>query len=205
MPNTRKPESSSRAAILEAATAEFIDHGYAGVRMEHVAKRAGYNKALVYKHFGDRQGLFEAVLEAAIAGRRVVLEHEPRDIGDAMTAWSDAAFAAPGYGKLLMREAMEHVGDAPVHAEQRAAYYARQVAGVAQAQSLGRLPAGVEPRFLFLALMSIVTLPSLLPQVTAMVTGEDPSGVVFHKAWHRFLADFAAALASEPGDVADHD
>lgn len=205
MPNTRNPETSSRAAILEAATAEFIDHGYAGVRMEHVAKRAGYNKALVYKHFGDRQGLFEAVLEAAIAGRRVVLEHEPKDIGDAMTAWSDAAFAAPGYGKLLMREAMEHVGDAPVHADQRAAYYARQIAGVAQAQSLGRLPAGVEPRFLFLALMSIVTLPSLLPQVTAMVAGEDPSDAAFHKGWHRFLTDFAAALASAPGDVVAHD
>lgn len=29
-------------AILEAAIEEFIERGFAGVRMEHVAKRAGY-------------------------------------------------------------------------------------------------------------------------------------------------------------------
>lgn len=197
----RPPGSKSHAAILEAATEEFIARGFDGVRMEHVAKRAGFNKALVYKHFRDRKGLFQAVLESAIAGRRVVLDHEPRDLGEAMIAWSDAAFSAPDYGKLLMREALEHGRDAPVLAAERSAYYARQVAGVAQAQSLGRLPAGLDPRFLFLALMSVVTLPSLLPQAAGLATGEDPAGDAFQAGWRAFLAAFADALASsQPED-----
>jgi AcrR family transcriptional regulator len=49
---------SAREAILEAAVQEFVEHGYDGVRMEHVARRAGCNKALVYRYFGDRDLLW---------------------------------------------------------------------------------------------------------------------------------------------------
>jgi len=67
MTESRRPDSWY--AILDAAELEFLERGYAGVRMEHVADRAGYNKSLVYRHFGGREGLWEAVLERVAARR----------------------------------------------------------------------------------------------------------------------------------------
>lgn len=185
----------SRAAILAAAAAEFVERGYAGARMEHIARRAGYNKALVYRHFGDRAMLFEAVLESVFAGRRAVLERQPRGLADVLAAWSDASFAAPAYGKLLMREALEHEGAEPALADERRRYYAEQVAGVATAQARGRLPAGMEAKHLFLALLAVTNLPALLPNVTGLVSGEDPKSDAFQKGWRKFLKDLAKALA----------
>lgn len=193
--------TDSRQAILAAAREEFLERGLCGVRMEHVAKRAGYNKALIYRHFGDRDGLFSAVLEAAFKGRRAVLEEEPPELGAALTAWSDAAFAAPDYGKLLMREALDAAMDAPVLESERRDYYRRQVEGVAKAQSLGRLPDDLDPSLLFLALMSVVCLPAFLPQVTALATGRDVESDAFQEEWRGFLRAFAATIGDDgPND-----
>ena len=194
--DAKPPPPDSRAAILAAATEELAERGFDGMRMEHVAKRAGYNKALVYKHFKDRTQLFEAVLAAAFSGRRAVLERQPRWLGDAMAAWSDAAFAAPAYGKLLMREALEYREPEPVLAAERARYYREQVTGVAEAQARGRLPADLPANFLFLALMSMVCMPAFLPNVTALATGLDPNSEDFQQEWREFLRAFAAMLGA---------
>jgi|GEM_PF-750263 len=194
------PPQDSRAAILAAATEEFIERGLEGVRMEHVAKRACYNKALVYKHFKDKPQLFRAVLEAAFTGRRAVLERQPRWLGDAMATWSEAAFAAPAYGKLLMREALDQPGESPVLAEERARYYGEQISGVAEAQARGRLPGELPPKYLFLALMSVVCMPAFLPNVTSLVTDQDPSSDAFQQEWRTFLEGFARALGAPAGD-----
>ncbi len=59
---TRDPERT-RAAILRAATAEITAKGLTGARVDAIAKRAGINKRMLYHYFGDKQGLYLAVLE----------------------------------------------------------------------------------------------------------------------------------------------
>ena len=59
---TRDPERT-RAAILSAATAEITAKGLTGARVDAIAKRAGVNKRMLYHYFGDKQGLYLAVLE----------------------------------------------------------------------------------------------------------------------------------------------
>lgn len=61
---------ASRERILEAATAEFAAHGLGGARVDRIAARAGANKALLYYYFGDKDGLFRAVLEGMYEGIR---------------------------------------------------------------------------------------------------------------------------------------
>lgn len=56
-----------RRSILDAALAEFLDHGYVGAGMDRVAARAGASKVTVYAHFADKRALFEAVFTQAIA------------------------------------------------------------------------------------------------------------------------------------------
>lgn len=48
--------------ILDAAAEEFGRKGFAGAKVEAIAKRAGVNKAGLYYHVGNKEKLYEAVL-----------------------------------------------------------------------------------------------------------------------------------------------
>src|SRR5688500_1512327 len=67
---TRDPERT-RAAILAAATQEFTANGLTGARVDAIASRARVNKRMIYHYFGDKEGLYLAVLEATYASIRV--------------------------------------------------------------------------------------------------------------------------------------
>ena len=60
----RDPEGMQRK-ILDAATAEFADHGYGGARVERISRRARTVDRMLYYYFGSKEALFRAVLEAA--------------------------------------------------------------------------------------------------------------------------------------------
>lgn len=52
-----------RAAILDAAAAAFVADGYAGVRMERVAREADVSTATLYGYFKGKEALLAAVIE----------------------------------------------------------------------------------------------------------------------------------------------
>jgi TetR/AcrR family transcriptional regulator len=56
---------SSRQAILMAAEEIFARDGFSGARIDAIAERAGYNKSLIFHHFGDKLGLYQAVVQCA--------------------------------------------------------------------------------------------------------------------------------------------
>lgn len=60
----RRDAAATRAALLAAAVAEFSRHGYAGARVDEIAKLAGINKQLVYHYYGSKEDLYQAALEA---------------------------------------------------------------------------------------------------------------------------------------------
>jgi AcrR family transcriptional regulator len=66
---SRDPERT-QAQILAAATAEFTAKGLGGARVDEIARRARVNKRMIYHYFGDKDGLYLAVLEAAYSGIR---------------------------------------------------------------------------------------------------------------------------------------
>src|SRR4051812_11098028 len=57
----RNPQRS-RERILGAALAEFAAKGFAGARVEAIARRAGLSKQLISHHFGGKSGLYRAVM-----------------------------------------------------------------------------------------------------------------------------------------------
>ena len=59
---TNKSEAKTQA-ILQGAIEEFLKGGYAATSMDKVAKAAGVSKATVYSHFGDKENLFNAVIQ----------------------------------------------------------------------------------------------------------------------------------------------
>src|ERR1700754_2019020 len=67
--NARDPDRT-RAVILAAATDEITAKGLGGARVDEIAARAGVNKRMIYHYFGDKDGLYLAVLEATYAAIR---------------------------------------------------------------------------------------------------------------------------------------
>src|SRR3954468_5380522 len=51
-----------RRAIIEAATTVFLRNGYLGTSMDEIAARAKVSKQTVYKHFADKERLFEEIV-----------------------------------------------------------------------------------------------------------------------------------------------
>jgi TetR/AcrR family transcriptional regulator len=52
--------------ILDAATNVFSESGFAGARVDEIARRAGVNKATLYYHIGDKKALYAEVIHRVI-------------------------------------------------------------------------------------------------------------------------------------------
>ncbi|WP_416063343.1 TetR family transcriptional regulator [Rhodococcus indonesiensis] len=59
----RRNSDLTRENILEVATAEFADKGLSGARVDEIAERTQTTKRMIYYYFGDKEGLYRAVLE----------------------------------------------------------------------------------------------------------------------------------------------
>ena len=60
-------ETSSRSAILRAATEEFALKGYAGARTDGIARAAGVKHTLLFYHFKKKEQLYGVVLETVFS------------------------------------------------------------------------------------------------------------------------------------------
>jgi AcrR family transcriptional regulator len=63
-PRVRDAERT-RAEIIDVATHEFADQGYAGARVDDIAAKTRTTKRMIYYYFGGKEGLYLAVLERA--------------------------------------------------------------------------------------------------------------------------------------------
>lgn len=68
-PRTRAPEQTRRE-ILDAATAEFSEKGFAGGRVDDIAARTRTTKRMIYYYFGGKKPLYAAVLERLYGAMR---------------------------------------------------------------------------------------------------------------------------------------
>jgi AcrR family transcriptional regulator len=73
-PRRRDPQRT-QTEILDVATSEFAARGYSGARVDEIAARTRTTKRMIYYYFGDKEGLFVAVLQRAYARIRA-LEQE---------------------------------------------------------------------------------------------------------------------------------
>lgn len=71
----------TRAKLIDAAGYEFAEKGYDGATVRSICERAGANLASVNYHFGDKEGLYVAV---------VMVAHESRpDVGAVLAGGED--------------------------------------------------------------------------------------------------------------------
>lgn len=66
---TRNAEET-RERILQAGLNEFAAHGFSGARIDRIAAAAAINIRMLYHYFGDKAGLYVAVLERVLGNLR---------------------------------------------------------------------------------------------------------------------------------------
>jgi AcrR family transcriptional regulator len=59
-----KKSDQTKDKILAAALDEFASKGFAGTRVDQIARAAGVNKAMIYYHFAGKQDLFDQLFQS---------------------------------------------------------------------------------------------------------------------------------------------
>jgi AcrR family transcriptional regulator len=59
--------AETRAKLLAAGRKAFAEHGYDAASMDHFTANVGLTRGALYHHFGDKRGLFQAVVSAVDA------------------------------------------------------------------------------------------------------------------------------------------
>lgn len=59
--------AASQQRILDSAEREFGARGFAGARLRDIGVAAGVQTALIHHYFGDKRGLYRAVLDRALS------------------------------------------------------------------------------------------------------------------------------------------
>jgi TetR/AcrR family transcriptional regulator, mexJK operon transcriptional repressor len=102
------PEENGRwvrkhRAILDAATAVFLRHGYLGASMDEVAARAGVSKQTVYTHFADKERLFTEIVAATVDEAGDLVHAEVRQLRDSGDLEADLRDLARRQLRLVMQ------------------------------------------------------------------------------------------------------
>jgi AcrR family transcriptional regulator len=109
-----RPARVSPDRILAAAALEFSERGYAGARVDRIARRARVNKAMLYYHFGSKQGIYRTLLRKTFGDIAHQLEtiaataHPPAERLDAaVTAMAVFIEAHAYFPSIMLREIAE--------------------------------------------------------------------------------------------------
>ncbi|GLY43293.1 HTH-type transcriptional repressor [Amycolatopsis sp. NBRC 101858] len=133
----RDPEAKRRA-LLEAALAEFAEHGIAGARVDRLAGRAGCSAGLVYTYFGSKEELFDAVFDEVVVRTTEQAPITPHDLPEYAGALFDGQTAHPEVMRLATWHRLEQQGGRPAIEAVTRANQAK-IDAIRQAQEEGRL------------------------------------------------------------------
>lgn len=73
-PRWRRRKEQRPSDIIAAALAVFAEKGFAGARIEEIARRAGLSKGAVYLYFPTKEDLFRAVVQTAVLPNIAAIE-----------------------------------------------------------------------------------------------------------------------------------
>jgi AcrR family transcriptional regulator len=137
-----------RTAVLDATVAELVEHGFAGLTVEAVSRRADVNKTTIYRRWGGREGLIVDAVET-FAAAQVDLP-DTGTIEEDLRLWARSVLktlTGPISGALV-RAVFSGAGDSSEVRELRHRFWLRRAALVRplidQAVRRGQLPIGTD-------------------------------------------------------------
>ena len=171
-PAKRRPRDAqaTKELLLAAATEEFSEHGLAGARIDRIAERAGANKRLLYVYFGDKNQLFDSVLERQFSQVTEAVALTPEDLGAYAGARFDHLLANPQLARLSAWRAFERIE--PSELERRR--YQTKIAAIAAAQQAGKLYDGMSALDMFALVLRMADGWLSAPVALTALAGKDP-------------------------------
>ncbi|MFE3580445.1 TetR family transcriptional regulator [Streptomyces vinaceus] len=136
-----RDSSATKARLLDAAFSEFAAYGIAGARVDRIAEAAQANKRLIYVYYGNKEQLFDAVLQRALETGSESVPFNADDLPGYAGAVFDHLVAQPSLMRLVVWKQLERPGVTDTEAES----YRGKIAVVEEAQRAGRVDAALDP------------------------------------------------------------
>jgi AcrR family transcriptional regulator len=191
-PGPGRPAADDRRAVrerlLEAARELFTRHGYDGVSMRRLARDAGATPAMIHYYFGDKHGLFRALLEEVLVPRFEALEARPAEhpvtLAEFMGTYIGMFAENPWMPPLVFREVLQ--GDEAFRRQ-----FARRMAGrlfpilrgaVAAEIEAGEVRDDLDPLALVISVVSLCVYPFLARPMIEEGLGQ-PVDEAFVERW----------------------
>ena len=109
--------AQTRGKLIEAGREAFAERGYAEASMDDFTAAAGLTRGALYHHFGDKKGLFEAVvstIDAEMTVRIAALQAAAPSAWEAFVLWGTAYIEMalePEIRQVLLRDGPAVLGD----------------------------------------------------------------------------------------------
>jgi AcrR family transcriptional regulator len=192
----------TRERILRAARREFVAKGFAGARVDVIARAATVNKRMLYHYFGNKEGLYRATLYEGMATNLDLVASAPADPDELLPfLFARAAKRVDGI-RLLQWEALGAGARKPIAEDERRKAWVEGTERIRDAQRAGRLHPDLDAEYLVLALMALTIFPQAFPQLVRMVTGSRLSDAEFQQRQARFLRRLGTYLRPSMGRAA---
>ncbi len=103
-----------RDRILDAAKKVYAQHGFRGATTRLIAIEAGVNEVTLFRTFGSKAALFEALMQAHVAQSPIPeLPDNPVDPELEMTEWVAAVLGHMRENRALMRTSFGEIEERP--------------------------------------------------------------------------------------------
>jgi len=191
---TSRDPDRTRGRILAAALAEFSAKGFAGARVDAIARRAKGNKRMLYHYFGNKEALFTAVLRHKMAEQREWAASLSSDPTERLPFWFETACGDADWVRLLEWEALQDHVETVIDEKERRAVSADWLTRLRQRQRQQQLTSAFDPAHLALAMQSLTIFPAAFPQLVRLTTGKSVHDPKFRAEYRRFLKEFTAAF-----------
>jgi len=173
-------DANVRDALLATARGLFLSRGFAAVTIRQIAAAAGSSPATIHYHFGDKLGLYRAMLQAAIEPVVEALHRadDPKRateirLVDVIGLYSRMLAENPWVPALIVQEVLTEGGPfREQFIEQFAGRLAPLLVAVVQReQAAGAIRPDFEPRLAALSAISLTVFPFLALPVAGRVLG----------------------------------
>jgi AcrR family transcriptional regulator len=183
-PKWRRRKTDRPGEIIAAALDVFAEHGFAGAKLDEVARRAGVSKGALYVYFETKEDLFRAVVRTAIAPNFEVMK-TAADTFDgpfamlapmllARTAGLVHSSKLPAVVKMVIGESRNFPDLARIWHDDVVSPLIAMITGiVARAQARGEIAPG-DPRLHALSLMGPMVMGLLFREVFGQVSTDLP-------------------------------
>ena len=112
--------AATRKKLIEVARRAFAEYGYAETSMDKLTADAGLTRGALYHHFGDKRGLFAAVvdqIDSEMASSAQQHLEQPEDLWEGLMLEGQAYIENalnPEFQRIVLRDGPAVLGD-PAH------------------------------------------------------------------------------------------